>query len=159
MGDDLLFKEELNQFYTSKSVYKSCRAPLHVWKEVFFFLIKLFGAPRGAVHVLINRLKWCHLRRRQRGLKTTKSEDEINPCRVGTGWTYADLCNLKATTIRLSSLWEICIVGNVGNSGAKEDVSSASADLITFKLSIISLTMSKDLIKGKLKLEQSDGRC
>lgn len=57
MGDDLLFKEELNQFYTSKSVYKSCRAPLHVWKEVFFFLIKLFGAPRGAVHVLINRLK------------------------------------------------------------------------------------------------------
>ena len=71
MGDDLLFKGELNQFYTSKSVYKSCRAPLHMWKEVFFFFfIKLFAA----VHILINRLKWCHLRRRHRGLKTTKYE-------------------------------------------------------------------------------------
>lgn len=48
MGDDLLFKEELNQFYTSKSVYKSCRAPLHVWKEFFSFSYKALWGSAGS---------------------------------------------------------------------------------------------------------------
>ena len=125
MGDDLLFKGKLNQFYTSKSVYKSCRAPLHMWEEGLWSCLRLRGELCKFWSTAWSDVTWGDVtgvwRRRSLKVKCIRAElerGELMQTSVTSRLREAALPAMNRT--RLNSLWEICIVGNVGNTGAKK---------------------------------------